>query len=446
MSAIQLKSQEAELQNLISDLLISAKKQGADAAEVAASLETGLSTTVRLGEVESLEFNRDKALGLVIYKDGKKGAVSTSDLQKPALQAALEAAFRIAEYTEADPCSGLADKADMAEKILDLDLYHPWTMSAEDAIQTAKLCEAAALQLDKRIQNSEGASFSSHNRFRIYGNTLGFIGSYLSSRHSLACAVIAKEKDSMERDSDYTIARDRQDLESGSQIGKKASERALLRLNARKIKTCRAPIIFSAEVASGLISHFIAAISGGSLYRKSSFLLDHLGKQVFPSFMQIEEAPHLRKGLGSAPFDQEGVKTRKRNIVEEGVLKEYVLSSYSARKLGLKTTGNAGGVHNLLVSHSDMDLPELLKKMGKGLLVTELMGHGVNIVTGDYSRGAFGFWVEQGEIQYPVHEITIAGNLKDLFLNLVAIGNDIETRTSVLTGSIWLNEMTIAGS
>jgi len=435
-----------EIQEIIPTILEDAKKRGATDAEACGVFKTGFSTNVRLGETETIEFNRDKSLAITIYKGKRKGSAATADISREAITSTLDAALRIADFTEEDPFSGLADKENMATEVLDLDLYHPWELSNEEAILIAKQCEEAARSHDPRITNSEGANFSTAASFYVYGNTLGFVGSYPTTHHSLSVAVIAKEKDSMERDHDYTIARDVKDLESGLKVGREAAIRTVRRLNARKLKTCQAPVIFAAEIAGGLLGHFLAAISGPQLYRKSSFLLDHLGKQIFPKFIHLEENPHIPKGLGSVPFDQEGVAIRKRDIISEGVLQGYVLSSYSARKLGLKTTGNAGGVHNLFVSHSSDDLNQLLKKMHKGLLVTELMGQGINLVTGDYSRGAFGFWVENGEIQYPVHEVTIAGNLKEMFLNLSAIGNDIERRSSIFTGSILIDQMTIAGS
>jgi len=440
-----LRHNENDLKQTLSFVLDQAKRLGATEAEASISVESGLSTTVRLGVVDTVEFTQDKGLGLTVYIGKKKGTVSTSDLRKDALQTSIEAAFRIAKYTEEDPYAGLADPNLMAKEIPDLDLYHPWAITVEDAIAWSKECEEAALQCDRKITNSEGASFSTHSRVYAYGNSHGFLGAYPTTRHGMSCAVIGQDKDTMQRDYDFTTARDARDLESWKVVGLRAAQRTLRRLSARKIKTTEAPVIIAAEIAGGFIGHFIAAISGGSLYRKSSFLLDSLGKQLFPNFIHIEEAPHLPKALGSAPFDHEGVATTRHDIVRDGILESYVLGSYSARKLGLKTTGNSGGVHNLLVSHSDLDLQGLLKKMNTGLLVTEMIGQGLNLVTGDYSRGAAGFWVENGEIQYPVEEITIAGNLKDLFAHLVAIGNDVEKRSNILTGSILLDKMMIGG-
>jgi len=440
------KKEWIDLENIAKKTLEDAKRFGATGAEVGLSLETGLSVTVRLGNVETIEFNRDKSLGLTIFKGKRKGVVSTTDLSDAALQKLIEKACLIAEHTEEDEASGLPEQSLLAKNIPDLDLYHPIDVTADEAILWAKECEDEARAKDPRIVNSEGASFSTHAHYRVYANSLGFLGSYPSSRHSMTCVVLGKDRDAMQRDYDYTIARDSHDLDSFTKVGRTAAERTLRRLNARKIKTTKVPVVFCAEIAPGLFSHFISAISGGNLYRKSSFLLDHLTKKVFPSFVNIEEVPHIPKALGSAPFDQEGVANYQHDIVREGILQSYVLSSYSARRMGLKTTGNCGGIHNLKISTSNKDLSQLLKEMGTGLLVTELMGHGVNIVTGDYSRGASGFWVEKGEIQYPVEEITIAGNLKDMFSNMVMIGNDIERRGNILTGSVLLDNMMVGGS
>jgi len=434
------------LKELVSSVLQQGKQRGATAMEASVSVESGLSVNVRLGVVDTIEFTHSKALGLTVYKGNKRGSVSTTDIRSEALSNSIEAACRIAEYTEEDPCAGLADSHRMAQAMPDLDLYHPWDVKAEEAIVWAKQCEDAARSFDRRITNSEGATFSTLSKVRVYGNTHGFIGAVPSSRHSMSCSVIGQVGSSMQRDFDYTIARSRDELEAWGTVGQNAARRTVQRLDARKIKTTQAPVIVAAEIASGVLSHFISAISGGNLYRKSSFLLDQLGQKIFPDFIDIEDMPHLRRGFGSATFDEEGVATYQRAIVQGGVLQSYVLSSYSARKLGLETTGNAGGIHNLKVSHSGQDRQALLKQMHTGLLVTELLGHGVNLVTGDYSRGASGFWVEKGEIQYPVEEVTIAGNLKDMFLNVVAIGNDIEKRSNILTGSILLENMMIAGA
>lgn len=436
-----------ELKETLSFVLKEAKRLGATEAEANLGIESGLSTTVRLGVVDTVEFNHDKNLGLTVYLGKKKGSVSTSDIRKEALQSSVEAALRIAKYTEEDPYAGLADSENLAKNIPDLDLYHPWEVDIEDAIAWTKQSEDAARQYDARIINSDGASFSTHTQTFAYGNTHGFLNAYPSSRHGLSCTVIgqAGAGNSMQRDYDFTVARDPKDLDPWTLVGQRAAERTLRRLSARKIKTTEAPVIIEASIAGSFIGHLIAAISGGNLYRKSTFLVDSLGKQLFPNFVHIEECPHLKKGLGSAPFDGEGVETRRHDIIRDGILQSYVLGTYSARKLGLKTTGNSGGVHNLLVSHSNLNFEDLIKKMHTGLVVTEMIGSGVNLITGDYSRGAAGFWVENGTIQFPVEEITIAGNLKDLFANLIAIGNDVEKRSNILTGSILLNRMMIAG-
>ncbi|MFZ5593935.1 MAG: metalloprotease PmbA [Pseudomonadota bacterium] len=435
----------AQLEALVHDILTEARNQGASAAEAGVSLETGLSVTVRLGEVETIEYNRDKGLGVTVYFGTRKGSASTSDFSPEAVRETVRAACGIARYTAEDEYAGLADAALMAREIPDLDLCHPWDISAEQAIELARQCEDAARGCDARITNSEGASLSSHQGYRVYGNSHGFIGAYPSTRHSLSCSVIGGEGEQMQRDYWFTVARASGDLEAAQQVGQRAAQRTLRRLDARRLPTCQSPVIFSAEIATSLLSHFTGAIRGGALYRKASFLLDHLGKQVFPVHVHIHEQPHLKKALASAPFDNEGVATGARDIVRAGVLQGYVLDSYAARKLGMQTTGNAGGVHNLIIDPGTLDLPGLLKRMNKGLLVTELMGMGVNTVTGDYSRGAAGFWVENGEIQYPVEEITIAGNLRDMFMRIAEVGNDIEVRGSIRTGSILIEEMTIAG-
>lgn len=441
-----IRQNEQELKAILIYVLEQAKKLGATSAEAGLAIESGLSTTVRLGTVDTIEFNHDKNLGLTVYFGHKKGSISSTDLRKEALETVIAAACNIAKYSEDDPCAGIADPDTLAKEIPDLHLYYPWEITPEQAIQWAKECEDAARSFDTRICNSEGASLSTHAKFRIYGNSHGFLGSYPSTSHSVSCAVIGQANATMQRDYDFTVSRDPRHLDSFAKVGRSAAERTLRRLSARKIKTTQAPVLIASEIASGLIGNFIAAISGGNLYRKATFLLDKLGKQIFPDFVHMEEMPHILGGLGSAAFDQEGVATKQHDILRQGILKSYVLSTYSARKLGMKTTGNAGGLHNLLVSHSGIDREGLIKKMGRGLIVTEMMGHGVNLVTGDYSRGAAGFWVENGEIQYPVEEITIAGNLKEMFLNLLAIGSDTEKRSNIQTGSLLFEQMMIAGN
>ncbi len=440
-----IETRQASLQQMVDDLLAEAKKQGASSAEAAVSSDSGLSATVRMGDIETIEHTRDNGLGISVYFGQRKGSASTSDLSPQAIKDTVKAACSIASYTSEDDCNGLADPELMATEIPDLDLHHPWPIEIDTAIELGKSCEAAALDFAPQITNSEGATLNTHSGLHVYGNSHGFSGGYPSSRHSLSCSVIGEDDNGMQRDYWYTSGRASNDLESAEAVGRKAGERTLARLGARKIGTREAPILFQAEMAISLLRSLIGAISGSALYRQSTFLLDHLDKQIFPDFVRIHENPLLPRGLASAPFDSEGVATKARNILDQGVLRGYVLSSYSARKLGMQTTGNAGGVRNLAIEPGALDLDGLLKEMGTGLLVTEMMGHGVNMVTGDYSRGAAGFWVENGEVQYPVEEITIAGNLKQMFQQLLAVGNDIDRRSSVRTGSWLIESMTIAG-
>lgn len=440
-----MRERQAQLQQMVEDLLTEAKKQGASASEAAVSIDAGLSVNVRMGEVETIEHTRDQGLGVTVYLGQRKGSASTSDFSREAIRDTVKAACNIARYTSEDDCAGLADKELMAQDTPDLDLYHPWNIDVEGAVDLGKECEAAALDLDAQITNSEGAGINSHNGLQVYGNSHGFIGGFPSSRHSLSCSVIGQQGDSMQRDYWYTVGRKSENMESAVSVGKKAGERTLARLGARKITTRKAPIIFQSDVAVSLLRALLGAISGSSLYRQASFLLDHLGSQIFPDFVHIHENPLLRGGLASSPFDSEGVATAAKSIVEDGVLQSYILGSYSARKLGMQTTGNAGGVRNLAIDPGELDLNGLLKEMDTGLLVTEMMGQGTNMVTGDYSRGAAGFWVENGEIQYPVEEITIAGNMKQMFSQLVAVGKDEELRSSIRTGSWLIESMTIAG-
>lgn len=437
--------QPAQLEGLVRQVLDEAKRLGATGAEAGVSLEAGLSVTVRLGEVETLEYHRDRGVGVTVYFGQRKGSASSSDFAPQALHETVRAACDIARYTSEDDSAGLADAALMARDIPDLDLCHPWNIDAARGIELAQRCEAAARDTDARITNSEGATLSSHQGVRVYGNSHGFLAGYPSTRHSLSCSVIAGRDDQMQRDYWYSVARRHEELEDAEHIGRTAAARTLHRLGSRKLSTRQVPVVFAAEIATGLFRGLVGAVRGSSLYRKSSFLLDHLGKPIFPAFVHVHEQPHLRGALGSAPFDSEGVATRARDLVSGGVLQGYVLDSYSARKLGLQTTGNAGGVHNLTVDSGPLDFNGLLREMGTGLLVTELMGQGVNMVTGDYSRGAAGFWVENGAVQYPVEEITIAGNLKDMFQSIVAIGNDIERRGNYRTGSVLVERMTVAG-
>jgi PmbA protein len=434
-----------DLESLVGRVLQEARSQGASQAEAGISIESGLNLSVRLGEVETLEYQRDRGLGITVYFGQRKGSASTSDLSSAAITEAVRAAASIARHTAEDPCAGLADAELMAKELPDLDLCHPWALEPDAAIALAQRCEAAAREFDPRITNSEGASVSSHRGLRVYGNSHGFIGAYESTSHSLSCSVIGSQGDSMQRDYWYSTARDATELESADAVGRRAADRTVARLGARKLGTRKAPILFVPEMARGFLGHFLGAMRGGAQYRQASFLLDGVGQQVFPEFVQLSERPHLRGALASVAFDNEGVATQDREIVDRGVASTYLLDSYSARKLGLQTTGHAGGVRNLIVKPGALDYGSLLKEMGTGLVVAELIGQGVNGVTGDYSRGAAGFWVEHGEIAYPVEEITIAGNLKDMYRNVVAVGNDVDLRGSIRTGSVLVSEMTIAG-
>jgi PmbA protein len=426
------------------DVLAVAKRLGASSAEAELSLSIGQNVSVRMGEVENIEYNRDKGMSVTVYFGKQKGHASTSDLTTQALADTVAAACDIAKYTAQDEFCGLADAALMASNIQDLDLHHPWDISVDEAIEIARACETAALTVDSRITNSEGASVSTGAGFFAYSNSHGFTGGYSSSRHGVSCSVIAESDANMQRDYWYSTARAAEDLQSAADIGVIAGERTVRRLDAKKIKTCQVPVLFEAPLASGLISTLISAISGGNLYRKSSFLLDSLGKQIASPLLNIYEDPFIKKGLASSPFDNEGVATKARQLVKDGVLQGYVLSSYSARKLGMKTTGNAGGNHNLLIQPGANDFAGLLKQMGTGLVVTELLGHGMNMVTGDYSRGAAGFWVENGVIVHPVEEITIASNMVDMLRMITAIGNDVLVQGSKQVGSILIERMTVA--
>lgn len=433
------------LKQISEDALKVAKLAGASAAEVDVSFGTGQTVSVRKGETENIEYNRDKGISITVFFGHKKGYASSSDFSLQAIEDTVEAACNIAKFTAEDPFCGLADASLMAQKIPDLNLYHPWTLTVEEAGELAKRCEAAALAVDqKRITNSEGASVSTSEGQFVYANTHGFSGGYPSSRHSISCSVIAEAAGAMQRDYWYSSARDANDMRTAEYVGQLAGERTVRRLGSRAIKTGQYPVLFEAPLASGIISSLVSAISGGNLYRKSSFLLDSLGQKVASSLLNIEELPHLEKGLASSPFDNEGVISTPRMLVENGVLQGYVLSSYSARKLGLQTTGNAGGAHNLVIQHTQQSFADLLSMMGTGLLVTELLGHGLNMVTGDYSRGAAGFWVENGVIACPVEEITIASNMKDMLSQIIAIADDAIKPSSKQTGSILIEKMTVA--
>ena len=441
-----LKSQEQTLRDAVSFAIETAQKAGAT-AEVGVTKVSGLSVSTRLQEIENVEFTNDGELGISVYLGQQKGNASTSDLSEEAIKNTVEAALAIAKYTSPDDCTGLADKELMAFEAPDLALYHGASVDVEQATKLALEAEKSALEYDAKIVNSNGASFNSHTGVRVYGNTHGMLQSYLSSRYSLSCSVIGGELDQLENDYEYTVSREFDALSSADWVGQNCAKKVIARLNPQKLTTREVPVIFLNDVATGLISHLTGAISGGSLYRKSSFLLDHLGKQVLPDWFQISERPHLLKRLASTPFDSEGVRTQDLEIIQDGVLQTYLLTSYSGRKMGMQSTGHAGGIHNWLVKPNlTGGLTALLRQMGTGLLVTDVMGQGVNIVTGDYSRGAAGFWVENGEIQYPVAEITIAGQLQDMLKNIVAVADDIEHRSNIQTGSILLDKMKISGN
>lgn len=437
---------QQELEALVQMALQAAVAQGVDQAEVAASHDLGLSATARLGDVENLEYTNDRGLGITVYKDQCKGNASTSDVSPDSIREAVLKACAFATYTAKDEHSGLADAELMCTEIRDLDLDHAWAIDSSGAIAMAIECEKSGLEYDARINNSEGATVATNRSARAYGNTHGFVGSYTKSSHSMSCVVLAGVSGDMQRDYYYSAARDPSDLESADYIGEMAARRTVSRLGARKIKTTKVPVLFTPELARGFIGHAIGAIAGGAQYRRASFLLDAAGEKIFPDFVSILERPHLAKGMSSASYDGEGVATYDRDIVTDGVLKGYVLGSYSARRLGLQTTANAGGTQNLIVPGNSGDLDSLIKEMGTGLIVEELIGQGVNAVTGDYSRGVVGQWVENGEIQFPVHEVTIAGNLRDLYRRIAAIGNDPDLRGGIRVGSLLVEEMTVAGS
>lgn len=448
MSAAQSVGPQAlpALQEQVEQILAEAKRQGASACEVAVSLEQGLSTSVRQREVETVEFNRDRGFGITLYAGQRKGSASTSASGPEAIRETVAAALAIAKHTSEDESSGLADKALMAKDVQDFDLFHAWDITPEQAIELALTCEAAAFDADARIKNADGTTLSTHQGCRVYGNSHGFIGGYASTRHSLSCVMIAEANGQMQRDYWYDVNRQGDLLADPASIGLRAAQRAASRLGARPVPTCEVPVLFSAELAGGLFGSFLGAISGGNLYRKSSFLEGAIGQKLFPEWLTIDERPHLMRAMGSSSFDGDGLATYAKPFVEKGELVSYVLGTYAGRKLGLPSTANAGGVHNLFVTHGDEDQAALLRRMGRGLLVTELMGHGLNMVTGDYSRGAAGFWVENGEIQFAVQEVTIAGNMRDMFKQIVAVGNDLELRSNIRTGSVLIERMTVAGS
>ncbi|MFP1881971.1 metalloprotease PmbA [Lonsdalea quercina] len=441
----QVAEQRKTLEQAVAQALELARA-GSDAAEVAVTKTTGIGVSTRYGEVENVEFNSDGALGITVYHQQRKGSASSTDLSPQAIARTVQAALDIARYTSVDPFAGPADEALLAFDAPDLDLFHPAELDAERGIELAARAEQSALQADERITNTEGGSFNSYYGVKVFGNSHGMLQSYCSSRHSMSGCVIAGEGGNMQRDYAYTLGRALDDLETPEWVGQECARRTLSRLAPRKLSTMQAPVMFSAEVATGLFGHLVGAISGSSVYRKSTFLLDQLGQQILPEWLTIRELPHLRKGLASTPFDSEGVRTQERDIVKDGVLQTWLMTSYAARKLGMQSTGHAGGIHNWRIAGRGLDFDGMLREMGTGLLVTELMGQGVSGVTGDYSRGAAGFWVENGQIQYPVSEITIAGNLKDMLRNIVTVGDDIETRSNIQCGSVLLPAMKIAGA
>ncbi len=450
IQSVNAKTEEAilddtQLREAVQLALMEAAKKGASATEAAASLSQGLAVNVRKGELETVEHTRDHGLVVSVYFGQRTGSASTSDYSAPAVQETVQAACSIARFTEEDACHGLADPERLAKNPVDLNLYHPWRPTVDDARDLALECESKALSIDERITNSEGASVDTHEGCEVYGNTHGFFGHTRKSRQGISCSVIGGENEAMQRDYWYSAARRVNELDSATEVGEKTATRTLRRLGSRRVSTCQVPVIYEAPVASSLLSHFISAISGGALYRKASFLLDHLGEQIFPDFVRIHEQPLLMGAMGSAAFDSEGVATAPRDIVNDGILQGYVLGSYSARRLQMETTGNAGGVHNLTIDPGDQDLEQMIKSVDKGFLVTELIGFGINSVTGDYSRGAAGLWIENGEIAYPVEEVTVAGNLKDIFRNIVSVGTDVDVRRSTRCGSILVDGLTIAG-
>ena len=442
----QVLQEQNHLESIVSDALQIAQQLGADSAEISISKQTGISVNTRGGEVENIEFNKDGALGIAVYRDGRKGSSSTADLSQDAVRRCIEAALEISKYTAVDPCAGLADKDLMAWDAPDLELLYPVALDPEYGLDLARRCELHALSIDPRIKQSDSGNFSSHHGIKVYGNTHGFVKGYAASRHSLSCVLIGEQDGDMQRDYSFSTARELSELWTPERIAEDAVKRTVEHLGGRKINTTEVPVLFLPRSANSLFGHLVSAISGGNLYRKSSFLLDSLNTTIFPEWLQIKEIAHLKKGLASTPFDSEGVRTQDRSIIENGALQTYLLTSYSARKMGMQPTGHAGGIHNWRVTGRDESYADLIKQMGTGLIVSELMGQGVNIVTGDYSRGATGFWVENGEIVFPVEEITIAGNLKDMFNNIVAIGNDVDLRTSLQSGSVLIEKMKIAGN
>ena len=442
---LNIQKIDAQLKTLAEDILKKAKAKGASSAEISMQKGEGMSTDVRMKEVETLEYHRDQSLNLTVYFGKRKGSASTADLSEKAIEDSLDAACRIAKYTSEDAFSGLAESELMASDIPDLDLYHPWDIEAEEAIKLAIECETTALDADARISNSDGTNLNTYSGLGLYANSHGFINSRMSSQHYINCAVIANQGDTMERDGWYDISRVTSQLDSPESIGKIAAERTLKRLDARKLATQNASVLYDPYMATSLIGHFTGAIGGTAQYQKASFLLDAIGEKIFPDFIHLHEKPYIPQALGSAAYDREGVATREQDFVKDGIISQYLLSSYSARKLNRQTTANAGGAHNLILESTGHSFDDLIAEMNTGFLVTELMGSSVNMVTGDYSRGAAGFWVKNGEIQYAVKEVTIAGNLKDMYQQIVAVGNDVNTKSGTRTGSILIENIMIAG-
>lgn len=445
-SGIDLRTSEADIRQRVEDILTEAKRQGASAAEVVASEDIGLGVTVRMGELENVEFNQDRGFGITVYRGQRRGSASTSDSRSEAIADTVRAAMNIASYTQEDEFAGLADAERMATQVPDLDLFHPWSVDADQARDMAIACEAAGLEHDKRVVNSDGAAVSSGQMCRVYGNSHGFVGGYLGTRHSMSCMLIGEDNGGMQRDYWYTVSRDAKDLEEAASVGRTAAERTVRRLSPQSLATGTLPVIFSPQMAMGLMGHVMGALAGGAVYKKASFLHDALGQRALAEHLSIREEPHLLRQLGSAGFDGEGVGTWAKDFVRNGVIQTWMMSSYSARRLQLETTGNAGGAHNLTLTGRTLPFAQLLKEAGSGLYVTELMGQGVNGVTGDYSRGASGFWFEDGELKYPVDGITIAGNLKSMLQRVQAIGDDLDVRGNYRAPSVWIDDLTVAGS
>ena len=444
----QLVNKKSNYQHLVEDIISDAKKLGADEVAVRLSAGLGLSTNVRMGKIETLEHNQDQSLSLTIYKNKQKASVHGSDLSKDGINNLVSKVCSLVNFTQADPCGGLIESKYLAKDFPDLDCYHPWAVSVEESVKLAKETEQAALDYDSKIKNSEGGALSSYQGMSVLGSSNGFLKTRFSSRHSLSCSVIAQESDMMQRDYDYSVKRCADDLLNPSEIGKLAASKAVKKLNARKVKTQNTPVIFQADVATGLISSFLSAISGSAIYRNASFLEGKLEHKLFPDFINIYDDPFVLRGLASSPYDSEGAEVCASYLIQEGVLNQFLLGSYSARKLNMEPNGHSGGSHNIIVSDikEQLAFDNLLKKMGTGFLVTDVIGQGVDLVTGNYSRGANGFWVENGEIKYPVEEVTIAGNLKDMFLNIINIGSDIDQHGSTSCGSILIEKMMLAGS